>query len=243
MQKRSALLSLILSTTFCMASSRAAEPGRVSPATGGSNSPTHARSVRTEATVGNSNCVSKYLTGADRQYETQEQGAEIRRALKAMLSMKPDQLLKKRFCDYQMHPNKWNAIQMLNRYFVPTNASCSLTPSCFSRSIRTPSSRLAIQSHLTELSKTLLSEPGKHPSQPAVAQPLPTAPPAVPSKPGAPAISPDRPGVPEDKKLRNTAFTREDKLFDNISMDRALKRRSFNARNLISLRRKKYGRK
>src|SRR5271166_4222658 len=67
------------------------------------------------------NCIADYLNGADLQCEAQEQHKEIRRALSDMLVLKPKELLKKRYCDYQMHHNQWNAIEILQHYFVPAD--------------------------------------------------------------------------------------------------------------------------
>jgi len=155
--------------------------------------------VSCEPALAKSNCVAEYLSGAERQYETPDQGEEVRRALKDMLSIKSSLLLKKRYSDYQMKRNRWTAIDVLHRYFVPTNAKRSLNSKCFLLSVKTPTSRQAIRKQLDELSTDLAA---KNPQTPQEA-PLPV----VVSTTGSPS-----------------AQKREDRLFDNTSMNNALKK-------------------
>lgn len=143
-------------------------------------------------------CVAIYLNGAERQYESAEQGEELRRALSEMLRLSPSALLKKRYCDYQMNKNRWTAIDVLHRYFLPADARQSIDAKCFQTSIGTARAKAAVRKQLTELSKSLASEP-----------------------------SPFRPKVPEEAPKAvasgsESVTEKADKLFDNTSMNRAL---------------------
>lgn len=143
-------------------------------------------------------CIAIYLNGAERQYESAEQGEELRRALSEMLRLGPSALLKRRYCDYQMNKNRWTAIDVLQRYFVPADARQSIDAKCFQTSIGTATAKAAVRKQLTELSNSLASEP-----------------------------SPFRPKVPEEAPKAvasgsESVTEKADKLFDNTSMNRAL---------------------
>jgi len=150
------------------------------------------------------NCVADYLTGADRQFESQDQGEELRRALNDMLSLKPSLLLEKRYCDYQMNKRRWNSIEILHRYFVPTSAARALDAGCFQKSIESPASKLAIKKQLDDLSKDLKLMSSKKTTK-------------KPSSVIAPTVQ--RRPVP----TKSDSMSHE-KLFDNASMYRVLKK-------------------
>lgn len=98
------------------------------------------------------NCVADFLNGAEMQLETREQRLELQKALQEMLTVKPELLLKKRYKDYTMQPNRWNALNVLERYFVP-NKRNHLEPNCFLSSISSASAHKAIERQLAHLDK------------------------------------------------------------------------------------------
>jgi hypothetical protein len=65
------------------------------------------------------NTVEDYLNGAEEQSETDDQVAVIRQAFVDMLYEPLGSLRKKRYPDYQMHPDKWPITEVLYRYIVP----------------------------------------------------------------------------------------------------------------------------
>ncbi len=99
------------------------------------------------------NCVSDYLNCADLQCETREQRNETRRALSDMLVLKPSDLLKKRYCDYQMHKGQWTAIEVLQRYFLPADR-IFIDRQCFASSVRLASAQKAITRMLKHIEAT-----------------------------------------------------------------------------------------
>jgi hypothetical protein len=98
----------------------------------------------------NENCLAKYLTGAQQQYENGQQRSEIKRALTEMLSMKPSALLKKRYCDYQMHPQQWTAVNILERYFVP-DGRFVVDAKCFRASLNTKEAQEALKAQIKSI--------------------------------------------------------------------------------------------
>ena len=64
--------------------------------------------------------IAKYLEGAERQSETDDQRKEILKALRDLLVLSPDEMLRQRYADYQLEPRKWTAVKLLHSYFVPT---------------------------------------------------------------------------------------------------------------------------
>ncbi len=102
------------------------------------------------AAADKSNCVADFLNGAERQCETREQRDEIGRALQDMLTVKPELLLKKRYRDYTMRSHKWNAINVMERYFVPEKTN-HLEPECFLLSISSAAAHEAIKIQLAHL--------------------------------------------------------------------------------------------
>jgi hypothetical protein len=96
------------------------------------------------AAVASGNCVADYLIHAELQCEARDQLKEIRRALSDMLVLAPKELLKKRYCDYQMHHNQWTAVEILERYFVPVDR-VFIDPKCFASSVRSVAAQNAIK--------------------------------------------------------------------------------------------------
>jgi len=65
------------------------------------------------------NIVADYLNGAEEQSESDDQREVIKQAFIDMLIVPVESLRKKRYPDYQMHPNRWPITELLNRYIVP----------------------------------------------------------------------------------------------------------------------------
>ena len=86
------------------------------------------------------NTVVVYLEGADQQWETQEQGREIEKALNDMLTLSPDELRNRRYANYQMQPGAWTIIDILHKYFLP-RGSADVDESRFTQTLQTPQPR------------------------------------------------------------------------------------------------------
>ena len=65
------------------------------------------------------NEVVLYLDGAERQAETDDQRAEILRALEDLRTLDPVALEKQRYADYGGVPGQWTLAGLLQKYFVP----------------------------------------------------------------------------------------------------------------------------
>jgi hypothetical protein len=81
------------------------------------NVPTNA--TPTEAPA--SNALVEYLTGAERQGETDEQMAELRRALDDLSRLSPSELRTRKYADYVMTAGQWSVSTIIKKYMVPTH--------------------------------------------------------------------------------------------------------------------------
>ena len=81
--------------------------------------PTAPRSTVPAAPTAPNNRVVLYLKGAEVQYETREQRAEIRQALTDLSTLPPDALCRRRYADYGLAPGRWSIGQLLLHYVVP----------------------------------------------------------------------------------------------------------------------------
>jgi hypothetical protein len=93
------------------------------------------------------NTVDDYLNGAEEQFETDDQKIVIKQAFVDMLYEPIESLRKKRYPDYQMHPNKWPITEVLYRYFVP-DPLISFDGDEFFRDVKKPEAREMIQKWL-----------------------------------------------------------------------------------------------
>jgi inorganic pyrophosphatase/exopolyphosphatase len=65
------------------------------------------------------NAVLEYLTGAEIQYETEEQKQNIVQALRDMSELSAEELSRKRYKDYSGKPGGWDLQTLLYRHVVP----------------------------------------------------------------------------------------------------------------------------
>jgi hypothetical protein len=110
----------------------------------------HGSPATTSPNVGNS--VAAFLNRAERQAETDEQRAEIQRALRDMLVKPPAQLRQIRYADYAGQESKWSITELLQHYFVP-NPPAALDEERFYRDVRAPAAHAAIQLQLEDVSR------------------------------------------------------------------------------------------
>jgi len=104
------------------------------------------------------NTVVAFLQGADQQWETQEQGREIEKALNDMLTLTPDELRKQRYANYQMQPGIWTVIELLHHYFAPQQPA-HIDESTFYKDASNPAAHAVIRLHLEEVSKSIPLHP------------------------------------------------------------------------------------
>jgi hypothetical protein len=102
------------------------------------------------------NVVAEYLDGAERQSETVENRKEIRRALRDMLILSPQELQQRRYADYEGTPQAWTAVELLERSFVPARQA-ALDPASFYRDLAAPRARGAIRKQLQDVERALSS--------------------------------------------------------------------------------------
>lgn len=92
------------------------------------------------------NVVVAYLNGAEAQFEDDDQRAVIKQAFNDMLSEPVDKLRSKRYPDYQLRPNKWSIIKLLQRYFVPKSLLDGYPDDAeFFRDVKKPEAQRAIR--------------------------------------------------------------------------------------------------
>ena len=96
------------------------------------------------------NVVIEFLRFAELQIETQDQIKELKRALKDILELQPNQLQERRYSDYQMHKETWTLPQILSAYYVPQQP-VSLNSDHFYLDVSADSARSLISNKLTEL--------------------------------------------------------------------------------------------
>jgi hypothetical protein len=72
----------------------------------------------TPPAVSETNRVVLYIKAAELQFETPEQGAELRRALTDMLTLSPAELCARRYEDYGLTPARWTLGELLRHYVV-----------------------------------------------------------------------------------------------------------------------------
>ena len=104
------------------------------------------------------NTVVVYLQGADQQWETQEQGREIERALNDMLTLSPDELRNRRYANYQMQPGAWTTIELLHRYFV-SRGLVYVDETRFYQDVTDPAAQAVIRQHLQDVKKSIPLHP------------------------------------------------------------------------------------
>ena len=96
------------------------------------------------------NQVVLFLTGAERQVETDAQKEEIRHVFRDLLSLPPSQVKDRRYADYQGQPGTWTAPQLIEKYYVPVKPM-RLDNDQFYRDIGTPEARVLIGNLLKDL--------------------------------------------------------------------------------------------
>ena len=104
------------------------------------------------------NTVVTFLEGAEQQWETQEQGREIEKALNDMLTLKPDELRNRRYANYQMEPGAWSIIELLHRYFV-SRGLVYLDESRFYQDVTDPAAKAVIRQHLQDVKESIPLHP------------------------------------------------------------------------------------
>lgn len=98
------------------------------------------------------NVVAAYLNGAEEQSETEDQKAVIAQALKDMLSEPVEKLRYIRYPDYEMQPQQWSIIELLQRYFVPRSPLDTYPDETgFFRDVKKPQAQRAIRVWLSWL--------------------------------------------------------------------------------------------
>jgi hypothetical protein len=104
------------------------------------------------------NTVVTFLQGAEQQWETQEQGREIEKALNDMLALKPDELRNRRYANYQMQPGAWSIIELLHRYFV-SRGPVYLDENRFYQDMTDPAAKAVIRQHVQVVKESIPLHP------------------------------------------------------------------------------------
>ena len=89
-----------------------------------------------------------YLRGAEEQAEGDRQMAVVKQAFADMLYEPVEILRKKRYPDYQMHPDKWPITKLLYSYIVPSPLIWFDDDDEFFRDVKKPEAQEVIQKWL-----------------------------------------------------------------------------------------------
>ena len=103
--------------------------------------------------VATSNTVATYFTGAEIQAETDEQRAEVRKALADMLALNVDELKAKRYADFAGTANRRTVIELIANHVVPS-VPHMLDASVFFADVKSPQAQIAVRAKLDELNKS-----------------------------------------------------------------------------------------
>lgn len=105
------------------------------------------------AAVATSNAVATYFSGAEIQAETDEQRAEVRKALADMLALNADELKAKRYADFAGTANRRTVVELIANHVVPS-APHMLDASVFFADVKSPQAQIAVRAKLDELNKS-----------------------------------------------------------------------------------------
>jgi hypothetical protein len=72
-----------------------------------------------------------------------------------MLELSPEELRKKRYADYAMAPDAWDAVTLLHKYFLPAKPSPGLTEEGFYADVGKPEARREIDQQLKAVERSL----------------------------------------------------------------------------------------
>jgi hypothetical protein len=100
-----------------------------------------------------SNLVAEYFAHVDRQYESEDQQAEIIRAMHDMLEKPVSELRDQRYADYEGKKNSWPLTTLLKRYFVPNQPMPDWTEESFYRDVKEPAAQDEIRKQLAGIEK------------------------------------------------------------------------------------------
>ena len=112
-----------------------------------------AQPVPLPAPLATSNAVATYFTGAEIQAETDEQRAEVRKALADMLALNADELKAKRYADFAGTANRRTVVELIANHVVPS-APHMLDASVFFADVKSPQAQIAVRAKLDELNKS-----------------------------------------------------------------------------------------
>lgn len=104
------------------------------------------------------NEVVRYLKGAERQVETDDQELEIRRALEDLATLSPADLRKKRYADYSMQPGRWTLAMLLHKYFVPAELQ-TIDEDRLYQDAQQPEARAVVKSHIRAIDEKRQATP------------------------------------------------------------------------------------
>jgi len=98
------------------------------------------------------NSIVLYMNGAELQIETMDQRQELQKALTDILTLSPEVLRQRRYADYQLTPNKWTIVEILQRYYVPPKR-VFLNSDSFFKDVISKEAHQNIQKHLNKLTR------------------------------------------------------------------------------------------
>lgn len=105
----------------------------------------------------------EFLDGAELQVESVTQRAELTRVLRDLVDLKPSELAKKLYADYEGKPAQWTAAEVLRAYF------CSSTPAPTMAELIDQVGNTKIKKRLKEVANVLAAKCTHHPGRDSVA--------------------------------------------------------------------------
>jgi hypothetical protein len=97
------------------------------------------------------NRVVLYIKGAEAQFETPEQGSELRRALNDLSTLPPLALCARRYADYGLTANQWTLVELLQHYVVPDPLQTIPDAAAFCTDAAKPAARAAVRAFIRSL--------------------------------------------------------------------------------------------
>lgn len=104
------------------------------------------------------NEVVRYLKGAERQAETDDQRREIRRALEDLATLPAPELRKKRYADASMKPGQWSLATLLRKYFVPAELH-TIDEERLYEDAQRPEARAVVKGQITAIDENRQASP------------------------------------------------------------------------------------
>src|SRR5260370_1917377 len=115
--------------------------------------PAYSRSAAASGSNDTHNAVAEYLDGGKETRRGEDHRQVLKKALTDMLELPVKRLCDKYYPDYEMHPNSWSIIVILDRYIVSKRQELTIGDDKFFEDMKKPEAQRAIRAWLMELNR------------------------------------------------------------------------------------------